>query len=71
MLCNAPVVGVTSSYFDVMDEDIQRGRTIYDSDNEWYTNVCVIGTEVATDLFGSYPAAKASKLQPIQALRAE
>ncbi|MBR4439138.1 MAG: ABC transporter permease [Clostridia bacterium] len=53
---NYSVVGVTSSYFDVMDEDIQRGRLICDSDNEWHTGVCVIGTEVATKLFGTWDA---------------
>ena len=53
---NYTVLGVTSAYFDVMDEDIQRGRTIYDSDNEWHTNVCVIGTKVATDLFETWDA---------------
>ena len=50
------VIGVTSSYFDVQDIDIQRGRKIIESDIEWNTNVCVIGTEVATDLFGTWDA---------------
>ena len=36
--------------------DIQRGRKIVDSDVEWNTKVCVIGTEVATDLFGTWDA---------------
>ncbi len=36
--------------------DIQRGRTIYDSDIEWATSVCVIGTDIATDLFGTWDA---------------
>ena len=53
---NYSVLGVTSSYFDVMDEKVQRGRTIYDSDNEWHTSVCVIGTKVATDLFETWDA---------------
>ena len=43
-------------YFDVQDIDIQRGRKIVESDIEWNTNVCVIGTEVATDLFGTWDA---------------
>ena len=27
-----------------------------ESDIEWNTNICVIGTEVATDLFGTWDA---------------
>lgn len=53
---NYSIVGITPSYFDVQDIDIQRGRKIVESDNEWKTNVCVIGTEVATDLFGTWDA---------------
>ena len=53
---NFSVLGVTSSYFDVMNEDIQRGRLILDSDNEWHTDVCVIGTKVATELFDTWDA---------------
>lgn len=50
------VVGITPDYFDVQDIDIQRGRKLAESDDEWKTNVCVIGTEVATDLFGTWDA---------------
>ncbi len=53
---NYSIVGVTPSYFSVMDVDIQRGRKIADSDNEWNTKVCVIGTDAATDLFGTWDA---------------
>lgn len=53
---NYSVVGITPSYFDVQNIDIQRGRKIMESDNEWNTKVCVIGTEVATDLFGTWDA---------------
>lgn len=53
---NYSIVGVTPSYFDVQDIDIQRGRKILDSDIEWNTKICVIGTEVATDLFGTWDA---------------
>ena len=53
---NYSVVGVTPSYFTVQDIDIQRGRKIVESDIEWNTNICVIGTEVATDLFGTWDA---------------
>ena len=50
------IVGITPSYFDVQDIDIQRGRKIVASDVEWETKVCVIGTEVATELFGTWDA---------------
>ena len=50
------VVGVTPSYFSVLDIDIQRGRKLVASDDEWSTKVCVIGTEVAEDLFGTWDA---------------
>ncbi len=53
---NYSIYGITPDYFTVQDVDIQRGRTIYDSDIEWTTSVCVIGTDVATDLFGTWDA---------------
>lgn len=53
---NYSIVGVTPSYFSVLDLDIQRGRKIAESDDEWNTKVCVIGTDVATDLFGTWDA---------------
>jgi putative ABC transport system permease protein len=53
---NYSIVGVTPSYFEVQDIDIQRGRKIVASDDEWSTKVCVIGTDVATDLFGTWDA---------------
>ena len=53
---NYSVVGVTPSYFDVQGIDIQRGRKIAESDVEWNTRVCVIGTEVAADLFDTWDA---------------
>ncbi len=53
---NYSIVGVTPSYFTVQDLDIQRGRKIAESDMEWNTKVCVIGTEVAADLFGTWDA---------------
>lgn len=53
---NYSVVGVTPSYFSVQDIDIQRGRKIADSDIEWNTKICVIGTDVATDLFETWDA---------------
>lgn len=53
---NYSIVGITPSYFDVQSIDIQRGRKIVESDNEWKTNVCVIGAEAAMDLFGTWDA---------------
>lgn len=50
------VIGVTESYFDVQEAVIQRGRLIKQSDIEWNTNVAVIGTDVAADLFGTWDA---------------
>lgn len=53
---NYSVTGVTPTYFTVKNETIQSGRLIVDSDIEWNTNVAVIGTEVAQDLFGTWDA---------------
>ena len=53
---NYSVYGITPDYFTVQDVDIQRGRLLVDSDIEWTTRVCVIGTDVATDLFGTWDA---------------
>ncbi len=53
---NYSIYGITPDYFTVQDIDIQRGRLIVDSDIEWTTSVCVIGTDVATDLFGTWDA---------------
>lgn len=53
---NYSIVGITPDYFSVQDIDIQRGRKIVESDIEWNTNVCVIGTEAASDLFGTWDA---------------
>ena len=50
------VYGITPDYFTVQDVDVQRGRQLVDSDVEWTTRVCVIGTEVATNLFGTWDA---------------
>jgi len=50
------IVGITPSYFEVQDIDIQRGRKIVESDIEWSTQVCILGTEAATDLFGTWDA---------------
>lgn len=50
------IIGTTSDYFDVQEETVQSGRILADSDNEWFTNTAVIGTEVAMDLFGTWDA---------------
>lgn len=46
--------GVTEKYMDVQNMTVQAGRGIIPSDIEWKTSVCVIGTEVAGNLFGTY-----------------
>ncbi|MDD3401205.1 MAG: ABC transporter permease [Eubacteriales bacterium] len=48
------IQGVTENYADVYGSDVQSGRFIMDSDVEYRTNVCVIGTDVAGDMFESY-----------------
>lgn len=50
------VMGVTESYFDVQGTTIQSGRLISAPDVEYSTNVAVIGTDVAEDLFGTWDA---------------
>ena len=53
---NYSVYGITPDYFTLQDVDVQRGRQLVDSDMEWATRVCVIGTDVASDLFGTWDA---------------
>ncbi len=45
--------GVNHSFSDAMDWDIQEGRFISEEDIENKEKVCVIGTEVALNLFGT------------------
>jgi len=47
-------IGVTEEYMDVAGLDLESGRAIVASDLDWRTNVAVIGTEVAGELFESY-----------------
>ncbi|MEN6417353.1 MAG: ABC transporter permease [Clostridiaceae bacterium] len=47
-------IGVTEDYMDVAGLELESGRAIVASDLDWRTNVAVIGTEVAGELFGSY-----------------
>ncbi|MDE0426383.1 MAG: ABC transporter permease [Candidatus Poribacteria bacterium] len=44
--------GVNASFAEAMDWDIQEGRFITDDDIENGAKVCVLGAEVASDLFG-------------------
>ena len=53
---NYSIYGITPSYFRVQDVSVQRGRELVDSDIEYTTRVCVIGTDVATDLFNTWDA---------------
>ena len=48
------ITGVTESYGEVYDTTVQSGRMIVASDLEWRTRVCIIGTDVATDIFDSW-----------------
>ncbi|MCD8096342.1 MAG: ABC transporter permease [Ruminococcus sp.] len=50
------IKGVTQSYFNTTDIAIQSGRIVRASDDEYSTKVAVIGTDVATDLFGTWDA---------------
>lgn len=48
------VTGVTADYGDIYGVSVQSGRFLMESDCTFKTHVCVIGTEVAGDLFESY-----------------
>lgn len=48
------VTGVTADYLSVYGLELQSGRNIAESDLEWRTQVAIIGTDVAGDLFESY-----------------
>jgi len=50
----ASALGITETYLEVADIALQAGRGIVPSDLEWRTNVAVIGTEIAGELFESY-----------------
>jgi putative ABC transport system permease protein len=47
-------LGITAKYMEVESVALQAGRPIVPSDIEWRTSVCLIGTEVAGQLFSSY-----------------
>lgn len=48
------IIGVSPSYASVTDVSVQSGRMVVDSDVEWRTNVAVIGTDVATEVFETW-----------------
>ena len=48
------IFGVTAEYGDIYGAEIQSGRFFMEADITFGTHVCVIGTEVAGDLFESY-----------------
>ncbi len=45
--------GVNATYTTAMDWDIQEGRFITDEDVQNATKICVLGDELATELFGN------------------
>lgn len=51
---SASGIGVTAEYQEIADIALQAGRGIQPTDLEWRTNVAVIGTEIAEELFESY-----------------
>lgn len=51
---SATGIGVTAEYQEIADLALQAGRGIQPTDLEWRTNVAVIGTEIAEELFESY-----------------
>lgn len=51
---SASGIGVTVEYQEIVDLALQAGRGIQPTDLEWRTNVAVIGTEIAEELFESY-----------------
>lgn len=51
---SASAVGVTENYMSINDMELQAGRGIVPSDLEWRTDVAVIGTEIAEELYESY-----------------
>jgi len=46
------VYGVTKEYFSVREWNIQRGELLSTGDNRGSTKVCLVGVEVAKNLFG-------------------
>lgn len=51
--CDAQLCGVTEYYMDMNSLEVEAGRGILEVDNEYRLNTCVIGVEVAKNLFGN------------------
>ena len=51
---NRTITGVSANYREIYGADVQAGRWFLESDIEWRTPVCILGTRVAGDIFGSY-----------------
>lgn len=48
------VVGVTETYGEVQQLSVQSGRMMLSSDLIWRTPVCIVGTDVATEVFDTW-----------------
>ena len=60
----ASLVGVTSDYAQLMRYDLQEGRFLSENDIDNATQVCVLGANVAAELFGnSAPISQEVKLR--------
>ncbi|CAI8029324.1 Macrolide export ATP-binding/permease protein MacB [Geodia barretti] len=61
--------GVNASFSEAMDWDLQQGRFISDEDVDNEAKVCVLGSEVAANLFASQsPVGKRLKLAKVPAV---
>ncbi len=49
----ASIMGVLPAYKDIVNQDVEDGRYIIDADVDNRSAVCVIGPELAEDLFGT------------------
>ncbi len=52
---NAVVMGVMPDHFELGNLDVLEGRPLAELDNVMSAQVCVIGSDVAGDLFGEHP----------------
>ena len=51
---SSSIIGITPTYSEVNGKDVQSGRMLVQSDLDWRTPVCVIGTDVATEIFDTW-----------------